>query len=443
MTSNRGISQEELEAGLNRYYREIGNQAEGLSKAGDLELFARSRQPRSWRRWTQGLVALAATIAILAAVVAPRLASSPAVPGGLSAVSNAPMGGKIEPDPSLGKAGISRSGQFWVTYKQKLLLSSDGGQSWPTIHPLIPDDRYGDTVSDAYVLDSDHFWTVSAAGVADTTATVTVTGTADGGSTWVETTPPVQCGARSIALSFVDANRGFMVCQQGNAIAGSPGQSLVFETRDGGTSWTRQGACGTSGMLMTASDETTLWLAGRPSVAAGTDPLVFVSHDEGRTCTRVDLPGIGGLPSASILSVALAPVFSDREHGSIVVAVETAMEQPAIWFYRTSDGGGAWTRVTHPTGFISDSLMNSAYGNRLVTVSVRHMAVSDDNGQTWTEFDPTGLPSDKPLSWLAFSSSSTGVALVLEDTDGLVLYSTADGGRSWVKVDLASASLPS
>jgi len=349
---------------------------------------------------------------------------------------------KIAPDPSLSEAGISRSGELWVSYKQKLLLSSDGGHNWSTVLPLTSDAHAGDTVTAVYVLDSDHFWTALAARVLSPAATVTLSGTANGGANWIDTVAPAQCEAGPISLSFLDPIRGFMVCQQENANSASQGQSLVFQTRDGGKSWARQGACGTSGMLMTASDNTTLWLAGQPAVAAGTYPLVLVSHDEGQSCSPVALPGVDSLPSASIVRIALGPVFSDSKNGRLALAVESPMQPPAIWFYNTADGGATWSRITHTTGYIADSFSNSAYGTRLVTVSVRHMAVSDDDGRTWTEFDPTGLPSDKPLSWVAFSSVGRGVALVLEDYNGLVLYSTGDGGRSWSTVDLASALLP-
>jgi hypothetical protein len=437
MKSESRISQEELEIALKGYYTAVDGQADSSSKLDPEELFAaRPQRGRALGGFAQGLVAIAAGLAIAAVILVPRLSTVPAA----GSPSFSPAPGKLEPDPSVGKAGLARNGSFWVAYRGSLVVSADGGQTWSTQGPAVPPAQANDALTNMFVLDPDHYWSMTdPSAAAGATTPAAVHGTTDGGGTWFTTAAPSECGSRAIALSFVDAEHGFMVCQQGVTVAGSPGKSHIFRTQDGGRSWEPEGACASDGLLSAASDASTVWVAGRQQLE-GASPPILVSHDGGLTCGPVDLPGLANLSGATIVSVPVPPSFSDGLNGRLTVAVDVAMKSPALWFYQTTDGGRSWTRTVRDLAFLDPSNAETAQGSRLVTVSVRHMSVSDDAGSTWTDFDPTGLPTDKPFSWLAFSDKAHGLALVFEDGSGFVLHVTADGGRTWGQLDLASAT---
>jgi hypothetical protein len=71
------------------------------------------------------------------------------------------------------------------------------------------------------------------------------------------------------------------------------------------------------------------------------------------------------------------------------------------------------------------------------------LVISTDNGATWDRRDAAGLPADNPtFGWIDFADARHGAATVFSNIiHSSVLLVSANGGRSWLPVDLASARL--
>jgi len=287
--------------------------------------------------------------------------------------------------------------------------------------------------------------------------------TVDGAKHWqkVLSGQTTQIGTTSESLHFVDAQNGFIV-------AGDP--LAVFRTTDGGAHWARRELPMPDTLMVRFSDRNYGWLVAGPTgiprarlrlymtadagstwrqlpdppadfefsiafrgptegwsgTAARASAYVYLSTDGGLTWQRRDLPRTGDLPEVGFLTaVRLLP-------GDGVIASVFAQAQGPLHSYTSFDAGSTWTPVIWP-GPAGDS------GNFFFEDAARWWIYQQlvlyktaDSGRTWipvavrTSAAPTQVQVLDPMhAWGQ-----------LDDGNGSELVNTSDGGRSWTPVNV-------
>jgi photosystem II stability/assembly factor-like uncharacterized protein len=164
---------------------------------------------------------------------------------------------------------------------------------------------------------------------------------------------------------------------------------------------------------------------------------IFVSRDGGTTFTAKPIarPWLGVAISAS---------------GQRISAVIAGGE-----IYSSNDYGENWSIASVPLAFWTSIASDNSGQNlvacalQLLTVSNTTIYVSADGGSTWQE-RAEGLLSSNAWSFITVASNGDGTRLLASAADiGAAgnpatgkggLYSSADGGGSWSKVDVPAAS---
>jgi photosystem II stability/assembly factor-like uncharacterized protein len=247
--------------------------------------------------------------------------------------------------------------------------------------------------------------------------------TVDGGQSWQTLPGPGGSGYRSIG--FMTDQIGFMGKLGRNTTTADT--FALYKTTDGGQAWTgvqlpgsgsRRGFCG-----MSVVNDSVMVACGRYLGPA----FVYRTTDAGQTWQTIDLTAYaGGLVDCYFWSV----------DSGMVVGCTGGYNNSYGLVLGTSDGGATWTeryrttqvadlcwKITFPTprtGYISIEDFNGGALRCLKTT---------DHGQTWREV--------LIASNTVFNSEGIGF---INDSVGWVggnylspeVYSTTDGGRSWI-----------
>jgi photosystem II stability/assembly factor-like uncharacterized protein len=271
--------------------------------------------------------------------------------------------------------------------------------------------------------------------------------TADGGSTWVAlpvTTFPVE------DVFFLDATDGW-------AVSGGPttglGAEVLYQTTDGGTSWSRVGALptahpmgyvyGVGNYRVTFSRQSdgslTGWYVGATQL--------YMTRDEGRSWRPLAL----NVPAAveGWASTPSQPEFSGKE-GLLPIAYHDPKGPDNatanhIYLYVSHDGGATWGDPrSAPAGFapVGDDLSISILDSEHIWLTSQSesggdnvqagpaVARSSDGGLTWT------VTNHAPrILQMTFADATHGYALDVTGTyDVNGILSTSDGGTTWDRV---------
>jgi photosystem II stability/assembly factor-like uncharacterized protein len=188
----------------------------------------------------------------------------------------------------------------------------------------------------------------------------------------------------------------------------------VYESADGGRTWTFAGLEGDDAMnLVRAGDGKTLWVAGHN--------ILKKSADWGATWQDVDPDGLPGL---DVHGFAVDPRFED---GSVIYAAVAGEG-----LYRSDDGGKSFEQISEGVGPAVYGLAVTAHG-RVLAAEQRGVFASDDGGTTWKtllEANVVGL-AVQPLDDRIILTTGPGI------------YRSADGGETWDKVqDIGEGSWP-
>jgi hypothetical protein len=359
-------------------------------------------------------------------------AMTPSPTPGPSATSSVP--------PSAGTpvylAGASRIGDaLWAIHGSGWLMSSNAGVSWQE-HPMPV---AANKVLTATAVDATHAWLVSiGAGSTEVTGSLTdvlryeVWQTSDGGATWHSVTVPGSYPAHTPVLSFIDAQRGYLLAAEQRF---SDGVSNVLGTSDGGMTWSQVGAADSLGSEFTTSDASTLWAGGEAEAGPVVHPAFEVSRDSGRTWADVALPGITAHQEGGpMVYLAGPPVFLTPQSGALAVTIEnTPVTHTAI--YRTTDSGGTWTLA-------SDLPVEASSG--LALVDETHWFLPVDNpfgllsganaGGSWQRVATSRLANGGWLVWIGALEGGTLAATIPSGHSypgSVLLFVSADGGHTW------------
>jgi photosystem II stability/assembly factor-like uncharacterized protein len=332
-----------------------------------------------------------------------------------------------------------------------LLQSRDGGKSWSDrLH-------FAGIYDGMQVFGSDGFiWTIDmsmhgcdAAGrnCAPLSQSMTAYRTADGGSTWVALpvpTFPVE------DVFFLDATHGW--ADSGGPTTGL-GAEVLYQTTDGGTSWSQVGALptappmgyvyGVGNYRVTFSRQSDGSLMGWYVGAT----QLYTTTDEGRSWRPLAL----NVPAADAgwTSTPSQPSFSGKE-GVLPIAYHDPKGPDNatanhIYLYVSHDGGATWGDPRPaPAGFapVGDDLSISILDSGHIWLTSQSLSAGDnvqagpavahssDGGLTWT------VTKHAPrILQMTFADATIGYAL---DVTGMYnvngILSTSDGGTTWQRV---------
>ncbi|HVF42291.1 MAG TPA: YCF48-related protein [Pyrinomonadaceae bacterium] len=218
--------------------------------------------------------------------------------------------------------------------------------------------------------------------------------TTDGGEHWELRRRPVEDTLHEIV--FTDAGTGWIVCERSifAPMAKEESVSYLLKTSDGGESWTR--------VDVTRGEDVDIKLAGLRFADAGhgwvygEQGVLYATSDGGRTWSRQRVP---------TRHLLLGGAFADAQHGWL--------SGGGLTLLRTEDGGENWRAGTLYIP-ISDP--------QNVSAPPRSNASSSGAAPR-----AAALPASLRLNAVFFAGSETGWAV---GANGII-YSTANGGRSW------------
>lgn len=283
--------------------------------------------------------------------------------------------------------------------RNRVVHSTDGGQTWKL-----------DTIATGSTLDlraifassAGVAWALSAGPAEQGQAQIFHT---EDGAHWNKQFETMQQGVFLDALAFWDDQHGIALSDPVG------GQLFILATDDGGRTWARVAATGTTAVLpgeaAFAASGTCLTVQGTSNVWIGTGggprARVFRSSDRGRSWSVADTPIHAGNSTAGIFSVA----FRDAQHG---IAVGGEYSKPRQAFDNvavTSDGGRTWrlARGPLPPGYMSAvAYVPDTGGRSLVAVGLAGTATSNDGGESWSMVDTVAYNS------VTFASRNDGWA---------------------------------
>ncbi len=342
----------------------------------------------------------------------------------------------VVPAPALVRIDFQDSNNGWgiaVNDGGYLLRTVDGGTTWlNTTPPGVTGIGYSTNLS---VLDVNTAWVLVPN--ADF-FTGKLYRTTDGGLTW--TSFDVPFGGKNI--QFLDASTGLALADRG---AGMGSDSVeMFQTSDGGATWLSvfnndpnrpdsSGSLPLGGIKngMTFLDANTGWVTGTRLVDG--EVYLFVTHDGGASWSQQSIPLPAGYESYQYMPQA--PVFFGKD-GFLPLVINLSSTTD-FTFYTTHDGGTTWTGdpknaksvVTPGSYAFADALHGWCWDGWTNLYS------TTDGAQTWAGM-PTGLNLSGQLSQIEFvpgtASQFNGFALTsVDDAGHSQLYKTTDNGISW------------
>ena len=275
---------------------------------------------------------------------------------------------------------------------------------------------------------------LSCASTADCYAVSPTVGSAEflassnGGATWAaKSLPAGVAGSRSISCPA--AGTCFLIGSAGALpLDGATGAaSVVYETRDGGTSW--ESHAGPKGLSLGAIDcrSVTWCVATGYSETLGHEESIVTSNG-GLIWTTAIIAGVDGPDVVCPSSSECLAVTVDGDTAAI-----------------TTDGARAWKALKLPELIATGVACMSA--TRCVIVGGSRSAgkplalVTTDSGGSWKSEPLPGGLSDL-YGAVTCPSASVCVALATRSTvlDGVSALLTTDGGTSWRSVDLTVAA---
>jgi hypothetical protein len=359
-------------------------------------------------------------------------ASQPLPPAEIGATTPNPNPGLVVSGARLGP-----SGQAIIGIGDADWLTTDAGTTWRAIDP---------TMNPAGGRSVDSRGSTVVAAVTES-GQLTYAWSRDAGKTWTRQrlTPPQVMDTAGIALS-ADGSRVALIPptvgssgiqRPGVVFAGPVGQDLVGRDApiDGSPAWV-----GTQLVLTGGPDSTQL----------------FASGDQGRAWTQSTVAGVKA-PSANVMAGApnIGTPVSSADRSVVPVTIQTGTAT-SLSLLATTDGA-TFTSIGSVTlgGFAGPGVVSTgsdAGPDSLVFTDPTSTTLFWVRGSQVTPLETEGLPT--PLAAITFSDPNHGLALASPSscasdaysttaaTDCMLaqsLYSTADGGHTWVAATGPSA----
>lgn len=174
----------------------------------------------------------------------------------------------------------------------------------------------------------------------------------------------------------------------------------LYESADGGRTWQKGPLGGNDAMNLVRTRSGRVWAAGHN--------VLFASDDGGGTWSEVRPDGLPGLD--------LHGFAADPKSGNTLYAAVAGEG-----FYRSVDGGRAFSLVTEEFGSNVFGLSVTPTGRVLAADPSRGVYASDDGGQTWS------VVLNEPALGVAVNPSRPRDVLAT----GRGIFVSRDGGKGW------------
>lgn len=264
--------------------------------------------------------------------------------------------------------------------------TTDGGSHWVNVSPPA---AAGVSSARLYFLDATHAWVVGSA-ISGTNTNLMTFRTADGGRRWDQGQQVPADNVGGPPLYFVNPNDGWMLLiGYATLDNGTGAPDVLYRTTDGGLHWNQLAANSRSDpskscqwRAVAFASASRGWLA--INCAAGSTEML-ATDDGGKTW----------LPQPALVGAADAPTVFDQNHAMVV-------HPPGLLV--TSDAGGSWSARTLPGEMQLDvDFVDASHG--------------------WAIAGPSNL----------FVKNSTGQFPSVPGIT-LPLYRTVDGGLTWILI---------
>lgn len=263
--------------------------------------------------------------------------------------------------------------------------TADGGRTWQT--GTVPDAPTCD-FRDVKAVDARTAYLMSAGPAEKGQARIYET--TNGGQTWTLLYQTQQPGVFLDGIDFWDKQHGI--------VFGDPidGKWFILTTDDGGTTWQpvpadqlpamqpNEAAFAASGTSLVVEGKRNVWIASGGAV----NGRVFRSNDRGRTWAVATTP----LPAGEATGLFGMQFFSEKA-GMVVGGNYKQERLSGVNAALTRDGGQTWQLMaeTNPPGLKEAVVLLP--GEHLLTVGPSGTSLSADQGQTWHPLDTEGFHS--------------------------------------------------
>ncbi|RZJ33852.1 MAG: T9SS type A sorting domain-containing protein [Flavobacterium sp.] len=312
-------------------------------------------------------------------------------------------------------AAFSAQAQFWTQKATGFATASRG-------------------VGDISIVDANTVWISSYDGSGTASQTVKdLALSTDGGNTWTPIVANLGLGTGGLGISSVSAISATTawVC----AYPGTGGIPGVWQTTNGGTTWTKQATAAYSG---SSFPNMIHFFDANNGVTMG-DPLggyfeVYTTPDGGTTWTRV--------PSAN-----LPAPLSASEYGythNFVTAGNT------IWFgtsagriFRSTDMGLTWTAGQTPSTDLGAAADGGAYSfsdatKGLLSLNNGSLYSTNDGGATWNPVIANGTAFSGDIAYVPGTSKVVSTGISATSAFGVGSSYSLDDGATWTTTDTAA-----
>ena len=328
--------------------------------------------------------------------------------------------------------------------------SSDGGQTWTPIDSGLPNDAAMALAADPS--DPNTVWLALGHAPTATNGTYGEGGiyeTTDGGQSWTADNNGIPQNASSQASSATSM-ASILLAGDGTLYTADQGlaDQYRYESTDGGQHWTVAG--GTFPKFYPAAAVPYAWASSTDGsvVIGGSSDTLMESTNHGSTwqdigSSQTATGGWHGNGYSGLLGTRIA--FSPTRPGDIFL---TGFDAGNL--LRSSDAGASWTRPLADWDNYNgayDVQVGGQNGNVVYAVlgqngAFNGIAVSQDNGQTWTYRVGGALPARYAVGSgqgsIAIASRHGAVAYTVLPNEQV--YVTTDTGNTWTQVPLASAA---
>jgi len=327
--------------------------------------------------------------------------------------------------PTLTSLHMLDENQGWGLTGQNVLQTLDGGSHWIDV---TPPGFGGPAAPTGFFLDVKTAWVLGPNG--QDFSSGMLYRTTDAGKTWASVKVPFS-GA---SLDFPDEKNGWALFAS-DCGAGSCGGSL-FRSTDGGDTWTEllkinQDSNDNPKAIPLAGDKSGIAFADLThGWVTGSEPVddyayLFATLDGGSTWQHQVLSLPAGYSPAQLMIDP--PHFFTSKDGLLPVHIFSGDKTGQI-FYVTQDGGKTWM----PSAPVEISGVYAFISTQDIWVwDGQTMMVTADGGKTWVKVMPD-VNLSQTIMQIDFVTKDTGWVIAM-DADGKgQLLKTQDGGKTWV-----------
>jgi photosystem II stability/assembly factor-like uncharacterized protein len=255
--------------------------------------------------------------------------------------------------------------------------------------------------------------------------------TRDGGTAWIEVTPPESAPSAGAEVSaaigyFSDAQTGW-VTYHASIPSSVPENPVVWRTVDGGATWQAGSMLDTSGLMETYwvshivfSGLQNGWLLAHVGAGMNHDYVaLYRSTDGGAHWSRVIDPAVdGGIQSCTKTGLA----FSDESNGWLTGNCNGV--RPGAFLFQTKDGGVHWDPAALPAPADQPQLLTADQ----YACGVHAPFIKGNQAYLGVECADMGNPAAGNISY--FYRTTSGGVPVPQAYPGGELF-TLDGNRIW------------